>query len=172
VSYTNRRINHQLNRLKQFIGVGTIGISAAILSFYFEEHFRKHIRYLYENLFAHTISFSQPGKYFYFTNAWYVFSFALFMSLLSYFLIQQTWWQRLRNTVLAFIIFNVFIMLYCYVDGTIKIMQCTTCNNGMRVLKYDDIEYDIIFIWSLVLAILPAAITHIKKKNPGTLQKK
>ena len=148
-----------------------IFILSAIPAFYLEENYRELVRYFYETLTYHKISFFQPGKYLHFPSGLYVASFGLFTASFYYFLTNQTNRQRVINIVLAFVVFVISTILNCYFDGTVKLIECTACDNGTRTLEYNDIKYDIIFITSLILAISPTIITELKirsknKKHP------
>ena len=50
-------------------------------------------------------------------------------------------------------------------------MECTACNDGKRVLSYYDINYDLIFIISLVSAILPFILTEIKNMKSQRVER-
>ena len=95
----------------------------------------------------------------------FIFSFGMFVSFYYYLLIHQTPRQRTFNSILGILLFIISTLVYCYIDGLIQIIVCTACNDGMRVLKYNDIYYDLIFVTSLILALLPALITTINNKN-------
>lgn len=53
-------------------------------------------------------------------------------------------------------------MLYFYFDSSIKLLECTACDDGTRVLRYNDIRYDSIFVISLIISLLPVLTTQFK----------
>ena len=152
-----------MTRLKAIFLLILIFVVTAGLSFYFENKFQITIRHLYSSLTDNKISFEHPRKYFHFASDLFVFSFGLYMTLLSYLIFKQTPRQRIINSLLTFILFPFTVLLYSYFDGLIKLVECTACDDGTRVLKYNDIRYDSIFVISLIISLIPVLTTQLKK---------
>ena len=153
-----------MTKLKTIIILFLIFVVTAGLSFYFEDTYQKTIRNLYCSLTYYKISFEHPRKYFHFASDLFVISFGLYMTLLSYILFIQTLKQKLINGFLTLIIFPLTVILYCYFDASIKLIECTACDDGTRVLTYGDIHYDKIFVISLITSLLPVLTTELKKR--------
>jgi hypothetical protein len=137
---------------------------SAYLSFYFEENYRKSIRYLFEFLTENKISFNHPIKYFHFGSGEFVSTFALFILSIIYLFQKHTIKQNITNLILGFLIFTFTTLSFCYVESLLKLAECTACGNGERELNYNDINYDKIFIISVIFTILPSVFTEIR--NP------
>jgi hypothetical protein len=152
-----------MNKLKGGLLLLVIFITSIYFSFYFEESYRKIVRYLYVALSDGKISFFIPKKYFHFPRGKFVFSFGFFITILYFLIYRQTAKQRVINITLGLFLFAASILIHCYFDSTFKITECTACKDGARQLQYNEISYDIIFISSLVFAIIPFATTEIKK---------
>ncbi|SRR5260221_8585042 len=152
-----------MSKLKAGLLLIVIFIVSLYWSFYFEESYRKIIRYLYVAFTNGKISFFIPKKALHFASGEFVFSFGLFAAILSFLLYRQTSKQRTSNVALGLFLLLASILIQSYFGSSFKLIECTACNDGNRKLYYKDINYDIIFISSLVLAIVPAAATEIKR---------
>jgi hypothetical protein len=138
-------------------------VVTAILSFFFENSFDETIRYLYSSLTYNKISFIQPRKYIHFASNLFVTSFGLYVTILSYLIFTQTTKQKVLNCCLTISLFPITVVLYSYFDSTIKLLQCTACDNGTMTLTYSDISYDKTFVISLIISLLPFLTTEFKK---------
>lgn len=138
---------------------------SAYFAFYFEESYRKLIRYLYELFTQNKISFIHPRKYFHFASGEFVSTFALFILSIIYLLRKHTKKQNIINLFLGILILATSTFIICYVDSFLKLAECTTLENGERILNYDDLNYDILFISSLILTISPSIITEIRNRK-------
>lgn len=135
---------------------------SAYFAFYFEESYRKLIRNLFELFTENKISFINPGKYLHFASGEFVATFALFILGAIFLFQKQTKKQNIINVISGITILLFSILAFCYIDSFLKLAECTTCENGERKLNYDDINYDNIFIVSLILTIFPSIIMKIK----------
>lgn len=140
-------------------------VISTYLAFYFEESYRKIIRQLFEISTQNNISFFHPRKYFRFASPVFLFSFSIFNLTSLYLFLKQTKKQYIINSIIGLIFFLVFTLGFCYLDSSMKIMECTACNNGKRILGYEDINYNLIFIISLFLTLLPSIITKIRNSK-------
>ena len=127
-----------------------------LLAFAYEENYRKLIRYLFKVLTQNKISFYEGIKYVHFASGKFMAAFCLFIFLLVFFLFRQSTIQRIIILFLTVLIFSTSIFTFCYLISLKKLVECTACPYGKRTLFYDEINYDLIFIWSLVFAIIPA----------------
>lgn len=160
-----------MNKLKLGLILVSIFILSVFVAFRFEDSYRKIIRNLYTSLSNNKISFFLPKKDFHFPSDVFLISFGLFVTLLYFFINRQTRRQKIINGMLAIFILISSIIFQCYFDGVSRLAECTVCNDGTIRLRYSDINYDLIFISSLILSLLPAAITglinFIKTKAKG-----
>jgi glycerol uptake facilitator-like aquaporin len=151
-------------RIKQILIYVVIFFVSTWISFLFEERFRQLIRYFYVVLTSNRISFLQPGKYFHFPSELYVLSFGVFVLVIYHLLTTQTNNQRVKSMTLVLMAFVVSVIITCYIDGIMKIAICTACSDGTRILRYNDIKYDQIFVSSLIIATIPPIITALKQR--------
>ncbi len=139
-----------------------IFITSIYCAFYFEGSFRRLIRYLYIAFSNGKISFF-PKKDIRFASWGYVVSFGLFIATLCFLFYRQTNKQRIINVALAIFLLVASILIQSYLGSLFKLIECTACNDGTRKLHFNEINYDQIFISSLIVAIIPFAITEIRK---------
>lgn len=154
-----------MSKVRGLIILIILFIGSIALSFYSEEYYRKVLRYFYERLSQNKISFNTPHKYFHFASDMFVISFGLFAVVLSYLLYRQTQRQKAINLTLTVSILILITIFICYIDSSIKLIECTACDDGTRVLNYDDIKYDKIFVTCLIIALIPASLTDIKGRT-------
>ena len=160
-----------MTRLKQVLIYTALFLVSTWTAFQFENSFRELIRKIYTSLSGNDILFVQPGKYIHFPSSIYLLSFGLFVATFFYLLTNLTPYQRIRISALAILIFVGSVIIHCYFDGLMKIIECTACNDGKRTLRFNHIKYDLIFISSLILSIMPTCILEIKRriKNPKNM---
>lgn len=138
---------------------------SAYLALYYERNYRKLIRFLYEFLTKNKLSLIEPREHFHFPSGVFVSTFSVFI-LISFYLFRKN--KRKQNIINLFtgvLILIISTYSFCYVDSHLKVMECPTCGNGERELGYDDINYDKIFIASLILTVLPGIITKIRNRR-------
>jgi hypothetical protein len=151
-----------MNKLKGSLILLVIFIISVYCSFLFEKSYRNLIRYLYEFLSNGRIFFYLPHKHFNFPSPKFILSFGLFMVTFSFLIFKQTSKQSVVNIGLGIFLIVVSTLVHSYLDSLYKIIECTACNDGVRLLHYNDINYFDIFISSLISGIIPTAITAIK----------
>lgn len=152
-----------MDKLKHGLILVSIFIISVFIAIHFEETYRKIIRSLYTSLSNNKISFLLPKKDFHFPSDRFLISFGLFSVLMFFFIYRQTKKQKIINGILSILILIISTIFQCYFDGVLRIAGCTICSDGSLRLPYSNINYDLIFITSLILALLPTAITELRK---------
>jgi amino acid transporter len=137
----------------------------ALFAFAYEENYREFIRNLYELLTENKISFKNYGKYLHFASVEFISAFLMFLVSTCILLKRQEKKQRARNIILGLLLLIISTITFCYIESNGKLMECTACNNGKKVMEFNDINYDLIFISSLIFGILPAIVTEIRNRN-------
>ena len=108
------------------------------------------------------ISFSDPAIFFHFPSSVFVYSFMIFnllFSIILYFLNKK---QRVLNFTLGVFAILISTLIYSYLDVTAKIYTISKNLNASIELQYNDVNYDLIFLISLFLGLLPSIISLIK----------
>lgn len=140
----------------------TLGLITSLL---IESHLRKLIQTLFKTLTGNAIHFY--GKDFYlFASPYYYICFGLFFLIIWISWTNQSSSQKILNGLLTIVIFLLSLMAISWLDGTLKIVECTACNDGRRGIHYNDINYDGIIMISLAISIIPTVILLIKKMPP------
>ena len=154
-----------------------IFIASIYLAFYYDETYRKLIRYLFSFLTSGKLTFFTPKKYLHFASGECVSVFGIFITTSSFLLFRQTISQKIVNILFSLFVIIALTMTIIYCDSYLKLIECTAFNDGTKKLHYDDINYDFIFITSLVFGIIPILRTEIgnylrfkksKTKKPAT----
>jgi amino acid transporter len=140
----------------------------ALIAFTYEENYRELIRNLYQQLTENKITFKNHGKYFHFASGEFVSAFVIFSISKIILLKRQVNSQRIRNTILGILFLIISTVIFCYFDSNGKLIECTACDNGKRVLEFNDVNYDLIFILSLIFGILPTIITEIRNRKKAS----
>jgi len=135
-----------------------------LIAFVYEEHYRKLIRWFYELLSLNRLSFQNHGKYLHFANGAFIFAFCAAFTILFFLLKNQNKRLKFLSLIFSFIIFWLITIIYCFLDSFSKLAECTACQDGTRILAYNEIQYDLIFVLSLSIAIIPVILLKIKKQ--------
>jgi glycerol uptake facilitator-like aquaporin len=150
--------------LSIFIGI-VAAYFLALLAFTFEENYREFIRNLDQQLTENKISFKNDVKSLHFASGEFISAFVIFLISKFILLKRQENKQRIKNIVLGMLLIIISTIVICYIDSNGKLIECTACDNGRRVLGFNDINYDFIFITSLLFGILPTILTEIKNRK-------
>ena len=140
----------------------------AVIAFTIEENYRELIRNLYQQLTENRITFKNFGKYFHFASGEFVSAFVIFIISIFILLKKQENKKRIRNMILGTLLLIISTILFCYIDSNGKLIECTACDDGKRVLRFNDVKYDLIFISSLIFGILPTIITEIRNRKKAS----
>lgn len=67
-------------------------------------------------------------------------------------------------------IWGVALIEICAMDAKLKIIECTTCDDGIRKLRCNEVNYGLILGVSIILRGTPSLIRLIKKKKKASVQ--
>lgn len=149
---------------------------SAFLSFYFEGYYKKMMRYFYEAFTFNRVSFYFPSKYMDFPSSDFIITLWLFLVLYYHFLIIKKSRPAFLRNLFPFSISFVSLLLMCYIDVNVKLMECTQCVDGRIQLFYNAVPYDALFILSLIFGGIPLMLVLFSnyfkrnKTNPIRLQ--
>jgi hypothetical protein len=152
-----------MNKLKIILLLLLVFILTITLAIYYEDSYRILVRFFFKFFQGDKIKFT--GKNFHlFASPYFVVAFGLFSVLFTMFLRGQRNKERFVYSVLAIILFFIATMVTTYIDSLGKVVECTACQDGVRRLHYNAVNYDFHFITSLVVGLLPLFWTFLKKK--------
>jgi hypothetical protein len=153
-----------MSRLKTILLLSGLFIISTISAFYFELNYRSFVRFFFKFFNGDKITF--VGKNFHLFASWYfVIAFGLFCVIFIALIFQQNKSSRFIKIGLTILIFVATTMITSYIDSSSKIAECTVCSDGKRILNYNSINYDIHFILSLVISLLPLIISTVTKRK-------
>ena len=154
-----------MNRIKVIILLLLVFVLTITLAIYYENSYRVLVRFFFKFFQGDKIKFI--GKNFHlFASPYFVVAFGLFSVSLTMLLFIKR--NRLRLIYLSSTIFLFFIttMVTTYIDSFGKVVECTACQDGVRTLHYNAVNYDFHFITSLVVVLLPLLWTFLKEQIP------
>jgi len=138
----------------------SVFVISVVLAFYFEEFYRSTVRFFYKYLSDNKIQF--VGKNFnFFINYYFLLSFGLYCVLFVKSINKKSKEIFLRIFISVFL-FLISTILISYIDSVLKIVECTACDDGIRKLNYNEINYNFNFIFSIIIALLPILISKIR----------
>lgn len=143
-----------------------IGIVFFIIGFGVAVYFYSFFRFIIQDLFQWTtnngIQFN--GKDFYlFGDPTYFISFGLLFPIFSLANFNAKRLTILRNGIILIAIFIIALIVISAIVANFKIIECTACNDGIRKLGYNEINYGLILALSAFFSIIPSIIKLIRK---------
>lgn len=133
-------------------------VVTAFSSFFFYAPYRRMIRYFYRtfshnkiHLFGRDLRF--PGDYL-------VVSFGVCCVVLVALLFRHRFMPGLYRVLLTLALFFGCTLLFCYFESTMALAACTACK-GSLTLNYNAIRYDVLFISSVLIALLPLVVMEV-----------
>ena len=140
------------------LGFFVIGFGLAIFA---DSFFRHIIQDLFQWATNNRIQFG--GKDFYiFGSPIYFTSFGFVFLVFSLANRKVEPLKVLRNGILTILIFSVALIGISSLDANFKIIECTACDDGIRRLGYNDINYGLILAMSIIISIIPSLIKIIR----------
>lgn len=138
-----------------------IGIGIACYS---ESFFRSLIQAIFKWSTSDKIQF--VGKNFFaFSNKLYFITFGIGFLILTIENLNQKCTQVLKNGIISFLIFGILLVGISAMDANIKIMECTACDDGIRKLHWNEINYGLILGTSAIIPVIPSLIRMIKQRK-------
>ena len=141
------------------------------LAVYYENSYRVLVRFFFKYFQGDKIKF--VGKNFHlFASPYLVVAFGLFSVILTMLLYGQSNRKRFVYSFSTIILFFIATITTTYLDSFGKVVECTACQDGVRSLGYNAINYDFHFITSLVVGLLPLIWIFLKKQISKRRQRK
>ncbi|KAB1158822.1 hypothetical protein F7018_06870 [Tenacibaculum aiptasiae] len=131
------------------------------LSVFLESFLRSIVLDLYQWTTNNKIQF--VGKNFYlFASPIYYTGLGIAFSLLALDLFSKSINKISTNTSIAILIFIIILTGICAIDANLKIIECTACDDGIRQLRYNEVNYGLILGISSIISVIPSLIRIIK----------
>ena len=142
---------------------------AVIAAFYFENTYRLLVRRFFNLFQGNKIRF--VGKDFHlFASISFVVAFGLFsiISALLLSAIEKT--KRIFLFCLGVVFFSLATITTALCNSTIYVAECIACQDGVRQLHYNAVNYDLHFITSLVAGLMPLSFVSLKKQMKARIK--
>jgi hypothetical protein len=138
-----------------------IFLASVFIATFYDEYFRRLIRYFYQYSTDGNITFFGKNFHF-FSSGEFVISFGLFCLFIFYTSKEFSVKKKIASGLLVSLLFVLSTFAISYFDSIGRIMGCTACRDGKLRLNYNSIDYDFIFITGLVISIAPFLIKLIR----------
>jgi hypothetical protein len=142
-----------------------IGIVAVIIgigiAFFADTFFREQIQKVFLWSTSNRIKFT--GKNFHLFNGnFYYLTFAIAFLLFSLGSLKQGLKRTIKSGILSILIFTLAVLLISSIDANMKIIECTACNDGIRALHWNEVNYDLILSTSILFSVIPNIVSLVK----------
>lgn len=152
-----------MNKLRLILLLLLVFISAVALAFYNEESYRVLVRFFFKFYQGDKIRFY--GKNFQlFASPYILISFGLFSVISTAYLCRQRAQRVIVYLFSAIGLFFIATITTTYFDSLSKVINCTACQDGVRRVHYNDVNYDFHFIVSLLAGLFPIIWSLIKRR--------
>jgi|SRR5690606_7072670 len=68
-------------------------------------------------------------------------------------------------TAISGLTFLISVTIYAWIDGNLRVVSCTMCDDGIVILHWSDLNYNRVAELSLLLGLTPLIIWTIKKRK-------
>ena len=160
-----------MNRIKFILLLLLVFVLTITLAVYYENSYRVLVRFFFKYFQGDKIKFI--GKNFHlFASPYFVVAFGLFSVLLTMLLYGQSNRRKFIYLLLTIALFFITTIATTYIDSFGKVVECTACQDGVRSLHFNAVNYDFHFITSLVVGLLPLVWTFLKWQISKRRQRK
>lgn len=141
-------------------------IIGIVIAYYSESFFRGIIQDIFKWSTSDKIQF--VGKnFFVFSNKLYFLIFGTGLLILTLENLNTELTQLLKNGIISILIFGILLIGISALNANLKIVECTACDDGIRKLHWNEINYGLIIGISIIISIIPSLIRIIKlRKKP------
>ena len=137
-----------------------LGMAIAYLLYSF---FREQIQHVYRWATFDRIDFI--GKnFFLFANHFYYISFAITLTIFAQVNKNNSAKQIIKNVILLILIFAVSVIGISAINANAEIAACTTCGDGIRILHWNAVNYELILGVSALLSVLAIKIPAFRNR--------
>ena len=143
-----------------------IGIGISLFAYSF---FREQIQNTFLWSTSNRIRFT--GKNFYlFGSDFYSLSIGLLFLIFTLDNLNQKVKKVLKNGIICLLIFGFSLIVISAINANIKVAECTACNDGIRNLHWNGINYGLIIGSSAIISIVPSLIKITKRTKKVSVQ--
>lgn len=156
------QVEKMSNKLIKRILIGLLSLAIGIMvAFYLDSVLRNQVQYIFQWSTSNRIKFVGKDFHFLSTNFYYL-SFGVSFLVFSIANLNKKIVLIIKNSLLSVLIFTIAMIGISALDANLKIAECTACDNGIRILHWNDISYGLILGISIILSITPILVSIIK----------
>ncbi len=78
--------------------------------------------------------------------------------------------EYIKNVIICLLIFGISLIGISAIDANIKVVECTACDDGIKKLHWNGINYGLIIGTSAIISIIPSLIRIIKRIKKASVQ--
>ncbi|QJP35411.1 hypothetical protein F0365_13885 [Nonlabens sp. Ci31] len=138
-----------------------IGIGIALFS---ESFFREIIQDVFKWSTSDNIKFVGKNMYIFSSKLYYI-TFGIVSLILTLENLNQKLTKVLKSGIICLLIFGILLIGISAIDANMKVVQCTACDDGIRKLHWNGINYGLILGASAIISIIPSFIRIIKRRK-------
>lgn len=142
-----------------------IGIGLALLA---DSFFREQIQNIFLWSTSNRIKFTGKNFHLFNSNFYYV-SFGVSFLIFCLGNINKQLKRILKSGILNILIFTVVLITTSSVDANMKVAECTACDDGIRTIHWNGINYGLILGISILISVIPSVIALIKNLKKDSL---
>lgn len=150
------------------ITLGILSFIFGIVIAYFSElFFREFIQGIFIWSTSEKIKF--VGKNFYaFSNKLYFISFGIGLLILTLQNLKRNLYEIFKSVIISLILFGIVLFGISSIDANFKVIECTACEDGIRKLNWNDVNYGLIIGISVFVGIIPSLTKMIRRTKKPT----
>tara|TARA_R110002073_G_scaffold108336_5_gene243533 strand:+ start:114875 stop:115321 length:447 start_codon:yes stop_codon:yes gene_type:complete len=146
---------------KKILFVLLFSLFGVAFSIWAELFLRNQTHNLYRWTTNNKIHFVGKNIYF-FAHPLYYISFGIWFTLNSFY---SNIKSSLKSLLLSITIFIVFTIIVAFIDGNLRVIVCTACDDGILKLHYNSVNFGLILGISALLSLTPVIFKLIKLKK-------
>ena len=146
-----------------------IFLFGVIISIIIDDSLRTIIQHLYRTLTNDSIYFFGKSLYL-FPNPLQVLAIGFWIFVFWKNNLTLNLKQKIINGFWVIGLFTITLILLIFIDGNLKVMQCTMCDDGRVGISHSDINYGVLIFLSLLVSVLPTWIKGMIKSRKKLLQ--
>lgn len=144
------------------IGFGSIlGMAIAFLSYSF---FREQIQQVFRWATFDRIDFIGKNFYF-FADPFYYISFGITLTLFALANKRKSLNRIVKNAILLILVFAIFVFGISAINANAEIAACTACEDKIRVLHWNAVNYELILGGSALLSLMLSLVFTLRNRK-------
>ena len=152
--------------------IGVLAFIIGILIAYFSEnYFRDLIQDIFKWSTSDKIKFVSKN-FFVLSEKFYFFAFGIALLIFTIENRSKNLFQIFKSGILSLSIFGIVLTGISAIIANIKVVECTACEDGIRSLHWNDINYGLILGISVIISVIPNLIRILILEKKAYVQQR